>query len=181
MRPYLTSFYEITLEPELFLKLTDKLIVACGQTLKWRRDVTGSDTLILSDAERALTLENAKKDKYDQKHVETPLFGDLYEQDDRLEYEAENFWNIYRRIADEFNRVFGAIDLNSVPFRHPKQIEEFATDIWSSFFEREVSQIIEYNERFPLLIIRTVSYPDEYLETTDEIEEILMRRYRINS
>ncbi len=175
------AFYEITLEPETFLKLTDKLIGRCGRSIRWTSDFSGVDTVVIRDAQKTTDLTNPPKPHFELEHIETPLFGDVYESEDRMEYEPEQFWGIYRRLADEFINVFGDVDLMALPFATPNHIREFGKDVWTSFFDCETQHFISQDRNFALLVIKSISYPDDYLEIMNQIDEILISRYGIKT
>ena len=179
MRKSIHSFYEATLDPETFSMLADKLIALCGQWVKWDSDASETDIDMLRDAVSSSTLETERRSYFDLKYKDTPLFGELEEQDDRLEYEPENFWGIYRRIADQFLSTFNLVDLRSLPFNDGLNVSQFAEEVWTSYFKREVWHIICFDHRFAKLVLKAVSHPETYLETMNEIDTILIKRYGI--
>lgn len=180
MKQLPANFYEITLNPETFAKLTDKMLSLCGLSIRYDRDASELDTVMLRDALNAWKLAEAKKDIYDLNYVETPLFGELMEQDDRIEYDREKFWDIYRRIADQFVAVFGEVSLYRLPLGGLANGVAFGKDVWVSYFEKAAWDVICFDKRFAKLVMKALSYPDEYLETMNEIDAILRRRYKID-
>ena len=150
----LDTFQKVTHDGGVFETNVRRLIAICGQHLRWRKDLSGIDLDMLRDAQLAWTVEKDAKSFWDVKWKETPLLGDLEEREEPcLEYESDIFWDLYRRIADEFERHFNVVELDGIPFSHKSYFNQFARDVWTSYFEKEIWAVLDFDRQFAVLVI----------------------------
>ncbi len=64
------------------------------------------------------------------------------------DYDRALFWELYKRIADEFVSAFARFDLDSIPFRWCDRPEIYFAGLWKGYFMNEIDDLIANDEQF---------------------------------
>lgn len=95
------------------------------------------------------------------------------------DYDRSMFWEMYKRIADEFIYDFGALGYEIVPFRWCDRPEVFLAGLWKGYFMNEVSDLIRADAKFANLVDGALANKKAYFHFTERIDAILRERFRV--
>jgi hypothetical protein len=109
--------------------------------------------------------------------VEHCLIATNGDRDD--EYDRSMFWELYKRIADEFIYDFGEMGYEIVPLRWCETPEIYLSGLWKGYFMNEVSDLIRTDERFADLIDGALANKKKYFHFTERIDAILRERFSV--
>lgn len=99
--------------------------------------------------------------------------------DRRSDYDRAIFWELYKRIADEFVYDFARFDRESIPFRWRDRPEIYFSGLWKGYFMNEVNDLIENDKQFADFVDGALANETKHFNFTERIDKIFRRRYRI--
>lgn len=95
------------------------------------------------------------------------------------DYDRSIFWELYKRIADEFIYDFGAMGYEIVPLRWCEMPEIYLSGLWKGYFMNEISDLIRTNEKFADLVDGALANKKAYFNYTERIDAILRERFSV--
>lgn len=175
----LNSFHDIVRDHGLFRDLLVAVLRTCLQSLRSREQLIGVDTVLLRAAEHADNLKSLYNFQIDPGKVRAGY--DPRSNLDTIFFEPDHFWELYRRIGDEFTLRFESVPLANISFASNRNFHFFLRDIWANYLACEIDGLIHDETKFALLVGRMICYPEQYLDLSDQIDQILRDRYHLGN
>jgi len=98
---------------------------------------------------------------------------------DSLRYDPQIFWELYKRIADEFDKHFAQMDPTILPVRLRQNPERFFEGMRRGFILAEVESISDTEPQFADLVVKAAREKTRYFYFTEKIDTILRARFGI--